>query len=48
MTCLCLLSNIRCSVGEDLYTLGLVIEEAVNLGDGSVEDNDREAMVSSV
>jgi hypothetical protein len=29
-------------------TLGLVIEEAVNLGDGSVEGNDREAMVSSV
>ena len=31
-----------------MCTLGLVIEEAVNLGDGSVEDNDREAMVSSV
>lgn len=31
-----------------MCTLGFIIEEAVDLGDGSVEGNDGEAMVSSV
>ena len=29
-------------------TLGLILEEVVNLGDGSVEGNDVESMVGSV
>lgn len=34
--------------GVDVFTFGLILQEAVDLGNGSVESNDSEAVVGSV